>query len=84
MESTLNFISPPNFVQGNVDTDFIPRHYDELFPKREIKDSNVVEAVLAIILDEKKSAVVAASDPTSPFATSFGSRTNHHLLREDI
>jgi len=71
----------PEFVKGNVDTDFIPRHYDELFPKRVAKDSNVVEAVLAIILDEKTSAVVAPSDPTSPFATSFGSRTNHYLLR---
>ena len=74
-------ISSPIFSQGNVDTDFIPRHYDELFPKREAKDSNVVEAVLAVILDEKRSAVVAPSDPTSPFATSFGSRTNHYLLR---
>ena len=54
------------------------------FPKREAKDSNVVEAVLAIVLDEKRSSVVAPRDPSSPFATAFGSRTNHHLLREEL
>ena len=38
LANNVNFLmdlaSHPEFAKGNVDTDFITRHYDELFPKR--------------------------------------------------
>jgi 3-methylcrotonyl-CoA carboxylase alpha subunit len=71
----------PEFINGNVDTDFIPRHYDSLFPKKELHDSNVLEAAMAVILREKQLVPIAENDITSPFSSSFGSRTNHCLVR---
>jgi 3-methylcrotonyl-CoA carboxylase alpha subunit len=77
----MDLAAHPEFVAGNVDTDFIPRHYDSLFPKKVVSDANVVEAVMAVILREKQIAPVAAHDATSPFGLSHGARTNHCLMR---
>merc|ERR1711983_761222 len=58
LANNVNFLmdlaAHPEFVKGNVDTDFIPRHYDELFPKRELKDQQVCAATLAVVLTESK------------------------------
>merc|ERR1719195_220529 len=76
----MDLASPPEFVAGNVDTEFIPRHYDSLFPEKSICDSTLCEAVLASVLSE---AVAAPSglDLTSPFSHLTGARFNHHLQR---
>ena len=34
-------------------TDFIPRHFDELFPKRETSNELICAATMAVILNEK-------------------------------
>ena len=48
----MDLASHPEFVKGNVDTDFITRHYDELFPKKEVKNDVVCAAVMAVILGD--------------------------------
>jgi len=84
LSTNVNFLmdlaSHPEFVAGNVDTEFIPRHYDSLFPEKTICDSTLCEAVLASVLSE---AVAAPSglDLTSPFSHLTGARFNHHLQR---
>ena len=54
LANNVNFLmdlaSHPEFVEGNVDTDFIARHYDELFPKRDIPDAQICAAAMAVIL----------------------------------
>merc|ERR1712096_261777 len=53
LSTNVNFLmdlaSHPEFVAGNVDTEFIPRHYDTLFPTRVLSTSTLCEAVLATI-----------------------------------
>merc|ERR1719433_1433200 len=84
LSTNVNFLmdlaSHPEFVAGNVDTEFIPRHYDSLFPEKTICDSTLCEAVLASVLSE---AVAAPSglDLTSPFSHLTGARFNHPLQR---
>eukprot|EP00090_Calanus_glacialis_P037295 TRINITY_DN6407_c0_g1_i1.p1 TRINITY_DN6407_c0_g1~~TRINITY_DN6407_c0_g1_i1.p1 ORF type:complete len:700 (+),score=246.56 TRINITY_DN6407_c0_g1_i1:52-2151(+) len=84
LSTNVNFLmdlaSHPEFVAGNVDTEFIPRHYDTLFPTKKLSDSTLCEAILATILAENK-APVATLDATSPFNSLTGARFNHHLYR---
>lgn len=57
LATNVNFLmdlsSHPEFVKGNVDTDFIQRHYDELFPKKETTSEQICAASMAVILQEK-------------------------------
>jgi len=84
LSTNVNFLmdlaSHPEFVAGNVDTEFIPRHYDTLFPTRVLSNNTLCEAILASILAENK-APVSALDITSPFNSLTGARFNHHLYR---
>ena len=61
LANNVNFLmdlaAHPEFVKGNVDTDFINRHYDELFPKKEIKNEMVCAATLAVILNDATSKI---------------------------
>jgi len=84
LSTNVNFLMDlaghPEFVAGNVDTEFIPRHYDTLFPVKDLSHSTLCEAVLASILSENQ-APPAALDMTSPFNSLTGARFNHHLYR---
>jgi len=61
LANNVNFLmdlaAHPEFVKGNVDTDFIQRHYDELFPKRELKDQQICAATLAVLLTEQRQPI---------------------------
>ncbi|QQP34907.1 MethylcrotonoylCoA carboxylase 1 (Alpha) (Silurana), partial [Caligus rogercresseyi] len=72
----MNLSSHPQFMAGEVDTDFISRHYSELFPKVTIRDEHVCEAVTALILSESSS-----STGGDPFSIEMGSRLNYELLK---
>jgi len=84
LSTNVNFLmdlaSHPEFVAGNVDTEFIPRHYDTLFPTKQLSNSTLCEAVLASILAEN-TAPIPALDTTSPFNSLTGARFNHYLYR---
>ena len=88
LSTNINFLmdlaSHPEFVKGNVDTEFIPRHHDELFKvKKEVTDRQIVQAALATVLSESANPIVSPNDPFSPFtaAANSGSRFNHSLIR---
>merc|ERR1719239_1398324 len=84
LSTNVNFLmdlsSHPEFVAGNVDTEFIPRHYDTLFPVKTVSDIRVCEAVVASVLSNIQKPT-SSLDPTSPFATLTGARFNHSLYR---
>lgn len=50
----LSLSEHPQFEAGNVHTNFIPQHYDELFPaKKATRHEVVCQAALGLILKEK-------------------------------
>jgi len=75
----LDLASHPEFVAGNVDTEFIPRHYDSLFPEKTVSDISLCEAVVASVLSDSSIKPILSLDPTSPFAHLTGARFNHNL-----
>lgn len=85
LSSNVNFLidlaSHPEFEAGNVDTDFIPRHHDELFPKRVISDQRICEAALAVVLDGELAAKEASKFKFDPFVLDCGARLGHCLTR---
>jgi len=74
------------FAAGNVDTDFISRHYDQLFPEKAKlpQASDVFKAVMASVLSEGAafSAAAKAADAFSPFDAEAGARANHFLTKK--
>uniref|UniRef100_A0A8C6YXP0 Methylcrotonoyl-CoA carboxylase subunit alpha, mitochondrial n=1 Tax=Nothoprocta perdicaria TaxID=30464 RepID=A0A8C6YXP0_NOTPE len=70
----------PQFEAGNVHTNFIPQHHDELFPAQKATPHEVVcQAALGLILKEKMVTDAfrdQAGDKFSPFASSSGRRLN--------
>jgi len=81
LSTNINFLmdlaAHPEFIKGNVDTEFIPRHYDSLFKDRTPSGLQVAEAVLALILTENKKNILSSD----PFFALTGARLNHSLLR---
>jgi len=81
LSTNINFLmdlaSHPEFIKGNVDTEFIPRHYDSLFKDRTPSSDKLCQAALALILTQNKAN---ALNP-DPFYSLSGARFNHSLLR---
>nr|CAG4642359.1 EOG090X02EP [Evadne anonyx] len=72
------------FVEGDVHTDFIEQHHDELFPKRAITDQLVSQAVLASLLNQIQASSAQqrlSCDPHNPFTVYPMARLNHSLQR---
>lgn len=69
-----------DFIKGDVDTAFIPRHLEALLPaKAKIPATHYVLAALARLLDRQRRAcdeVRRSPDPTSPWAIVDGWRMN--------
>jgi len=75
----------PQFAQGNVDTDFISRHFDELFPAKANQPlaKDVCAAVMASVLNDGAAFSNANSkDSFSPFTVEAGARANHYLSKK--
>jgi len=53
----MSLASHPEFVAGNVDTDFIPRNYAELFPERRVTEEQVREAFVKHFVSKKNSSI---------------------------
>merc|ERR1719436_2230851 len=84
LATNVNFLQTlaahPEFVAGNVDTEFIPRHFHTLFPVRPILPSTLCSASLAWILSDTESRVsTLPGDQTSPFSVLTGARFTHSL-----
>ncbi|NXA31045.1 MCCA carboxylase, partial [Eudromia elegans] len=76
----LSLSGHPQFEAGNVHTNFILQHYDELFPAQKATPHEVVcQAALGLILKEKVATDAfrdQSDDKYSPFASSSGRRIN--------
>lgn len=88
LSTNIQFLSDlarhPEFIKGNVHTDFIPQHYQELFPERITSHTAICQAVLAIVLQQKESVkqqVRNTQDPFSPFWLCSGARVNQNPIR---
>ncbi|XP_063023295.1 methylcrotonoyl-CoA carboxylase subunit alpha, mitochondrial [Melospiza melodia melodia] len=76
----LSLSGHPQFEAGNVHTNFIPQHHDELFPPKKATPHEVMcQAALGLILKEKTLTDAfrdQSDDKFSPFASSTGRRIN--------
>nr|XP_009502247.1 PREDICTED: methylcrotonoyl-CoA carboxylase subunit alpha, mitochondrial [Phalacrocorax carbo] len=76
----LSLSGHPQFAAGNVHTNFIPQHHDELFPSKKATPHEVMcQAALGLILKEKMLTDAfrdQSGDKFSPFASSTGRRIN--------
>ena len=83
LANNVNFLmdlaSHPEFEKGNVDTDFITRHYNELFPKRETSNELICAATMAVILGDKPQFIdgIALNANYRLFFLSAGDLTNY-------
>ncbi|XP_032554401.1 methylcrotonoyl-CoA carboxylase subunit alpha, mitochondrial isoform X2 [Chiroxiphia lanceolata] len=76
----LSLSGHPQFEAGNVHTNFIPQHHDELLPSKKATPHEVMcQAALGLILKEKMLTDAfrdQSEDKFSPFASSTGRRIN--------
>ncbi|KAG8445138.1 hypothetical protein GDO86_010053 [Hymenochirus boettgeri] len=81
----LNLSGHPSFEAGDVHTDFIPQHHNDLFPDRKKTSREVLcQAALGLILKEKlltEEFNIQSGDQFSPFASSNGRRINVSYTR---
>ncbi|GFG33095.1 hypothetical protein Cfor_12117 [Coptotermes formosanus] len=75
------------FISGNVHTNFIQQHHSELLTQKTPPDHVIIQAALAVVLNEQlkaQKAAAASQDPFSPFVSEFGMRLSHLLVRDFI
>ncbi len=77
----MDLAAHPAFAAGEVDTDFIPRHKNELFPTRTASDRQICEAAMAVVLGDEERAA-AADRGNDPFGAGGGFRLGHSLTRK--
>jgi len=80
----------PSFQSADVDTEFIPRHHDSLFPTRILSSPSLAHAALAMTLAHRErtsEAMMENKDCFSPFGLNFGVRVNgtpaHSIVLKD-
>ncbi|XP_038272815.1 methylcrotonoyl-CoA carboxylase subunit alpha, mitochondrial isoform X2 [Dermochelys coriacea] len=82
----LSLSGHPQFEAGNVHTNFISQHHDELFPAKQATPNEILcQAALGLILREKMitdAFRVQSGDKFSPFASSSGRRINISYTRK--
>jgi len=64
----MSLLRHPQFKAGNVHTDFIKEHYDELFPDTPVTEEHLCEAALALVLQQQRDSLVPPRSPFSPLA----------------
>ncbi|XP_072852349.2 methylcrotonoyl-CoA carboxylase subunit alpha, mitochondrial [Pogona vitticeps] len=81
----LNLSGHPEFAAGRIHTNFIPQHYDELFPSKEaLSHVALCQAALGLIMREKMMTDtfrIQSGDKFSPFSSSSGRRINISYVR---
>ncbi|KAG8516051.1 Methylcrotonoyl-CoA carboxylase subunit alpha, mitochondrial [Galemys pyrenaicus] len=81
----LSLAGHPEFEAGNVHTNFIPQHQEELLPSRKATAKELLcQAALGLILKEKTMSDafrIQTQDQYSPFAFSSGRRLNNCYTR---
>ncbi|XP_013369037.1 PREDICTED: methylcrotonoyl-CoA carboxylase subunit alpha, mitochondrial isoform X2 [Chinchilla lanigera] len=81
----LHLSAHPAFAAGDVHTDFIPQHHEELLPsRRAVASEHLCRAALGLVLQEKAvtdTFTLQTQDPVSPFSFSSGRRLNTRYTR---
>lgn len=77
IEFLKNVCVHPEFRKGNVFTNFIPKHFDQLFPKEVIDVKAYIFASIGVFLTQVKQY----QNDSSPWSTLTGFRVNDHLKR---
>ncbi|KAG8225617.1 hypothetical protein J437_LFUL004188 [Ladona fulva] len=81
----IDLCNHPEFVKGNVNTDFIEDHNRELFPPKPVSHSLIAQAAISMILRNNMMNVreaVVSGDAFSPFFIGQGFRVNHSYNQE--
>lgn len=81
----LDLSKHPEFVAGNVHTNFIRDHNDSLFREETLEDSQLANAALAVVLTDEMDLLKEAidkSDHYNPFVVESGFRVNHKFIRD--
>nr|CAG4637651.1 EOG090X02EP [Chydorus sphaericus] len=81
----LQLSAHPQFVQGDVHTDFIDQHHEQLFPTKSVTNQLLGQAVLASLLSEvefAKNRQASTYDPHNPFAAYSMTRLNLDYQRD--
>lgn len=89
LETNVNFLldlaSHPEFVAGNVHTNFIRDHYDSLFRKEEPSKVQICQAALATVLLDKiveEQEAASRMDRFNPFVAESNFRVNYQDERD--
>jgi len=80
----LDLSAHPSFTSADVHTDFIPEHYNTLFPTKVVSDELLCKAAVSLILEEQaaaRQAQLQTADPFSPFISHPGFAVNMLLSR---
>jgi 3-methylcrotonyl-CoA carboxylase alpha subunit len=64
----------PDFIAGNVETGFIPKHRDELFPEKTVAPEVYAQAALGVVLNDALAAKGTIEAAPSGFIGGFQSR----------
>lgn len=75
--------SHPEFIEGHVETGFIKKHYDELFPILGVESTSVVQAAMAIMMQEKRE-VIQRTDKSNPWSFLDDYRMNFGAQRHFV
>ncbi|KAK2719343.1 methylcrotonoyl-CoA carboxylase subunit alpha, mitochondrial-like isoform X2 [Artemia franciscana] len=88
LSTNINFLldlsAHPSFTSADVHTDFIPEHYNTLFPTKVVSDELLCKAAVSLILEEQaaaRQAQLQTADPFSPFISHPGFAVNMLLSR---
>lgn len=80
VEFLMDLSSHPEFIAGNVHTNFIAQHNDQLFPQKIISECFLCMAALGIVLYKSK----LSCNITDPFSFEDGKKVNMFLKRNII
>lgn len=89
METNVNFLldlsKHPEFVAGNVHTNFIRDHNESLFREEKLSSIQLANAALAVVLTDEMDLLkeaIAENDHYNPFVVESGFRVNHRFIRD--
>ncbi|EFA03540.1 methylcrotonoyl-CoA carboxylase subunit alpha, mitochondrial [Tribolium castaneum] len=89
LETNVNFlldlVRHPEFISGNVHTNFIKENNDSLFKNKTVTPTQITQAALSVVLKDElldmKNAM-GRNDQFNPFVVESGFRINHNLIRD--
>ncbi|XP_055716132.1 methylcrotonoyl-CoA carboxylase subunit alpha, mitochondrial [Phlebotomus papatasi] len=89
LETNVNFLldlaNHPSFRAADVHTGFIPQHFDTLFPPLIVSESSLIQAAVAVVVNELNAAVsngAASGGASNQFNDANNFRLNHVAVRE--